>query len=30
MLGIRYYKASPTTFVIHHAGGQIKRAGVGL
>jgi hypothetical protein len=30
MLGIRYFKASPTTFVLHYAGGQVKRAGVGL
>ena len=30
MLGIRYLKASPTTFVQQHAGGKVKREGVGL
>jgi regulator of protease activity HflC (stomatin/prohibitin superfamily) len=30
MLGIRYMKASPTTWVSHHAGGALKREGPGL
>ncbi len=27
MLGIRYFKASPTTFVLHYAGGRVRREG---
>src|SRR5215470_7542069 len=30
MLGIRYFKASPTTFVLHYAGGRVRREGTGL
>lgn len=30
MLGIRYMKAAPTTYVIQHVGGAVKREGVGL
>src|SRR3954468_19280620 len=30
MLGIRYYKAAPTTWVGHYAGGRVKREGPGL
>ncbi len=30
MLGIRYYKGAPTTYVMQHAGGRVKRKGVGL
>ena len=30
MLGIRYMKAAPTTYVLHHAGGALKREGPGL
>src|SRR5262245_12065152 len=30
MLGIRYMKAAPTTYVIQHVGGQVKREGAGL
>ena len=30
MFGIRYYKAPPTTFVLHYAGSRVKREGAGL
>jgi hypothetical protein len=30
MMGIRYMKAAPTTYVLHYAGGQLKRQGAGL
>jgi hypothetical protein len=30
MLGIRYMKAAPTTYVLHYAGGALKREGAGL
>lgn len=30
MMGIRYMKAAPTTYVLHYAGGQPKRQGPGL
>lgn len=30
MFGIRYLKTSPTTFVMHWKGGQLKRSGPGL
>jgi SPFH domain / Band 7 family len=30
MFGIRYFKASPTTFVIQFVSGQVKREGTGL
>jgi regulator of protease activity HflC (stomatin/prohibitin superfamily) len=30
MLGIRYMKAAPTTYVLHHAGGALKQEGPGL
>lgn len=30
MIGIRYLKAGPTTYVIQHAGGRIRREGPGL
>jgi hypothetical protein len=30
MLGIRYMKAAPTTYVIQHVGGAVKREGPGL
>ena len=30
MLGIRYMKASPTTYVLQYRKGQVKRAGAGL
>src|SRR3954453_22130209 len=30
MLGIRYFKASPTTFVVQYVNGRIKREGLGL
>jgi hypothetical protein len=30
MFGIRYFKASPTTFVQQHVNGQVKREGTGL
>jgi len=30
MLGIRYMKAAPTTYVMHYAGGALKREGAGL
>ena len=30
MMGIRYMKASPTTYVLHHAGGVLKQEGPGL
>jgi hypothetical protein len=30
MFGIRYFKASPTTFVLHHVNGRVRRQGTGL
>jgi hypothetical protein len=30
MLGIRYFKAAPTTFVLQYVNGQLKREGTGL
>jgi hypothetical protein len=30
MLGVRYYKAAPTTYVLQFAGGRVKREGMGL
>jgi len=30
MFGIRYYKAAPTTYVMQHVGGRVKREGTGL
>jgi hypothetical protein len=30
MLGVRYYKAPPTTYVLQFAGGRVKREGLGL
>jgi len=30
MFGYRYYKGGPTTYVMQHAGGRVKRKGVGL
>ncbi len=30
MFGIRYFKASPTTYVLHHVGGRVRREGAGL
>jgi len=30
MMGIRYMKSAPTTYVLHYAGGQLKRQGPGL
>lgn len=30
MLGVRYYKAGPTTFVMQHVNGEVEREGVGL
>jgi hypothetical protein len=30
MFGVRYFKASPTTFVLHHVNGQVRREGSGL
>src|SRR3954452_5245496 len=30
MFGMRYYKAAPTTYVMQHAGGRVKREGAGL
>jgi regulator of protease activity HflC (stomatin/prohibitin superfamily) len=30
MLGIRYYKAGPTTFVLQYVNGKVKREGMGL
>jgi hypothetical protein len=30
MFGYRYYKGAPTTFVMQHSGGKVKRKGVGL
>ena len=30
MFGIRYYKASPTTYVLQYVNGQVKREGIGL
>ncbi len=30
MFGIRYFKASPTTFVLHHVNGHVRHEGTGL
>ncbi|MFN7971400.1 MAG: SPFH domain-containing protein [Acidobacteriota bacterium] len=30
MLGIRYVKTTPTTYVLHYAGGKLKKEGAGL
>jgi regulator of protease activity HflC (stomatin/prohibitin superfamily) len=30
MLGIRFIKAPPTTYILHHANGAVKREGAGL
>ncbi len=30
MFGIRFFKAAPTTYVLHYKGGKIKREGAGL
>jgi regulator of protease activity HflC (stomatin/prohibitin superfamily) len=30
MFGIRYFKAAPTTFVMQHVGGEVRREGTGL
>src|SRR6185436_6382937 len=30
MMGIRYLKAAPTTYILHHSGGVLKREGPGL
>src|SRR5438034_6716406 len=30
MFGMRYYKAAPTTYVMHYVGGKVKREGAGL
>src|SRR5262249_16568897 len=30
MLGMRYYKAAPTTYVMQYVGGRVKREGAGL
>ena len=30
MMGIRYMKAAPTTYVLHYGGGRLKREGPGL
>jgi hypothetical protein len=30
MFGIRYFKSSPTTFVLQHVNGRVQREGVGL
>src|SRR5215468_9398070 len=30
MFGVRYFKAAPTTFVLQHAGGRVRREGTGL
>ena len=30
MLGVRYYKAAPTTYVLQYVGGRVKREGTGL
>jgi hypothetical protein len=30
MLGLRYFKAAPTTYVLHYAGGRLVREGTGL
>jgi SPFH domain / Band 7 family len=30
MFGIRYFKASPTTFVLQYVNGRVKREGIGL
>ncbi len=30
MLGFRYYKAAPTTYVLQYVGGKVKREGAGL
>src|SRR3954468_2661279 len=30
MFGVRHYKAAPTTYVMHYAGGRLPRGGTGL
>ena len=30
MMGIRYMKGAPTTYVIHHSGGRLRQEGAGL
>ncbi len=30
MFGIRYFKATPTTFVLHHVNGRVRHEGTGL
>src|SRR4051812_19057988 len=30
MIGIRYMKAAPTSFIIHYKAGRVKREGAGL
>jgi hypothetical protein len=30
MMGIRYMKSAPTTYVLHHSGGRLKQEGPGL
>ena len=30
MFGVRYYKAGPTTFVLQHVNGRVRREGAGL
>src|SRR5437762_14070624 len=30
MMGIRYLKSAPTTYVLHHVGGVLRREGPGL
>jgi hypothetical protein len=30
MLGVRYFKAAPTTYVLQYVGGQLRREGTGL
>src|SRR4051794_32031889 len=30
MFGVRYFKAAPTTYVMHYAGGRLRREGTGL
>jgi hypothetical protein len=30
MMGIRYMKSAPTTYILHHSGGRLKQEGAGL
>ena len=30
MLGVRYFKAAPTTYVLQYVNGRVKREGTGL